>query len=533
MMLEGKIIYREICEEKIRWDGCIPDELSKRWLKWESALPNCLSFPRCIPVYREPIQQVKLHSFGDASKRGVCAAVYAVVQQESGVVQGLVAAKSRLAKTNLTIPRLELVAGHMAVNLAVNVRNALEEFRVAENIQCWLDSTVALHWLKDDGQYRQFVANRVRKMRSHENVLWRHVPTAENPADLGSRGGSVDGAKLWSDGPDWLSDESKWPPNIVTKASDTSEAEKRFLRELSAVGVETNDVLETVLSKFELCKTLRIFGWVIRFRNNCRNPSTKVTGAITTDEVVKLEMVLVNQTQQRAVNYLKFAEDKEQLQLETNENGILQCHGRIQGEYPIFLPDSALFTTKVVQRAHLSTLHGGVGMVMAKVREKYSVPRLRKLAKKVISSCYGCKKFRARPANAPPTGLLPKCRTEQSTPFAVIGVDFAGPVKYRLRGREAKSYVALFSCSLTRAVFLDLLPSLETKEFIKSLKRFIARRGRPTTIYSDNGSTFIAASKWLKCIRKDEELNNFLRNNTISWRFNLSRAPWWGYSSRG
>ena len=137
----------------------------------------------------------------------------------------------------------------MAVNLAVNVEmlSILEGFKVAENIQCWLDSTVALHWLNDDGQYRQFVANRVRKMRSHENVLWRHVPTAENPADLGSRGSSVDGAKLWSDGPDWLSDESKWPPNIGTKASDMSEAEKKVLRELSAVGVETNDVLETVL----------------------------------------------------------------------------------------------------------------------------------------------------------------------------------------------------------------------------------------------------------------------------------------------
>ena len=183
-----------------------------------------------------------------------------------------------------------------------------------------------------------------------------------------------------------------------------------------------------------------------RFINNCRNQSTKVTGAITTDEVVKLEMVWVNQTQQRAVSDLKFAEDKEQLQIETSEDGILQCHGRIQGEYPIFLPDSALFTTKVVQRAHLSTLHGGVGMVMAKVREKYWVSRLRKLA----------------------------------------------------------------------------------NIFIKSLKRFIARRGRPTTIYLDNGSTFIAASKWLKCIRKDEELNNFLRNYIISWRFNLSRALWWG-----
>ena len=61
--------------------------------------------------------------------------VYAVVQQESGKVQRLVTAKSRLAKTNLTIPRLELVAWHMAVNLAVNVRNALKGFKMAENIQ--------------------------------------------------------------------------------------------------------------------------------------------------------------------------------------------------------------------------------------------------------------------------------------------------------------------------------------------------------------------------------------------------------------
>ncbi len=112
---------------------------------------------------------VHLVSFGDASKKGLCAAVCAVVQQESGTMQqqGLVVAKSRLAKTNLTIPRLELVAGHMAVNLAVNDRRALEGFRVAEEIQCWLDSTVALHWLNDAGPYRQFVANRVGKVRAH------------------------------------------------------------------------------------------------------------------------------------------------------------------------------------------------------------------------------------------------------------------------------------------------------------------------------------------------------------------------------
>ena len=45
---------------------------------------------------------------------------------------------------------------------------------------------------------------------------------------------------------------------------------------------------------------------------------------------------------------------------------------------------------------------------------------------------------------------------------------------------------------------MELLLSLETVEFLGALKRFIARRGRPTKIYSDNGKTFVAAAKWLE-----------------------------------
>ena len=69
----------------------------------------------------EPTQSIQLHAFGDASSQEVCAAVYAVVNQKSGTNQGLITAKSCLSKRNLTIPRLELVAGHMATIQAVNV----------------------------------------------------------------------------------------------------------------------------------------------------------------------------------------------------------------------------------------------------------------------------------------------------------------------------------------------------------------------------------------------------------------------------
>ena len=162
-------------------------------------------------------------------------------------------------------------------------------------------------------------------MKSQENVLWRHVPTSDNPADLGSRGGSVTTADLWWNGPPWLADLSKWPPQIVTKASEMSDAERKVQRELSVVGVEDRNYLDTILSKFGLRKALRIFGWVSRFIHNSRNPSKKIDGAMTTAEVLAAEMFWVKRTQQQAVDSERFVEEKLQLNLQLNADGIWVC----------------------------------------------------------------------------------------------------------------------------------------------------------------------------------------------------------------
>ena len=165
-----------------------------------------------------------------------------------------------------------------------------------------------------------------------------------------------------------------------------------------------------------------------------------------------------------------------------------------------------MFTQKLVGRVHCETLHGGVGLTMAAIREDYWVPNLRRLVKKVMKGCWGYKRFQATALAAPPPGLLPTNRTEGTTAFEVVGVDFAGPIRYRKGGnREGKAYIALFACSLTRAVHLEVLPSLETGKFIPCLKRLITRRGRPKEWYSDNGRTFVKAAKWLKTVRRDEK----------------------------
>lgn len=167
-----------------------------RLTRWEEGLEDRTTTPRTLAIYQEEIQDIELHAFGDASGKGVATALYAIVTQPSGTNQGLVAAKARLSKQGLTIPRLELVSGHMAVNHIVNAKNALKGFPVGE-LHCWLDSTVALHWIRGGGEFKQFVGNRVCKILQHPEVEWHYVNTAENPADLGSRSGSVKKAELW------------------------------------------------------------------------------------------------------------------------------------------------------------------------------------------------------------------------------------------------------------------------------------------------------------------------------------------------
>ena len=60
------------------------------------------------------------------------------------------------------------------------------------------------------------------------------------------------------------------------------------------------------------------------------------------------------------------------------------------------------------------------------------------------------------------------------------------------------------------------------------MKRLIARRESPKIFYSVNVMTFQAGAKWLTRINKDEKFHNFLSNESITWKFNLSKAPWWG-----
>ena len=69
-------------------------------------------------------------------------------------------------------------------------------------------------WLitNTDKEYKQFVENRVAENRRNSPPeQWRYCSTAENPADIASRGiksTELKESSLWLHGPDFLSTES-------------------------------------------------------------------------------------------------------------------------------------------------------------------------------------------------------------------------------------------------------------------------------------------------------------------------------------
>ena len=82
-----------------------------------------------------------------------------------------------------------------------------------------------------------------------------------------------------------------------------------------------------------------------------------------------------------------------------------------------------------------------------------------------------------------------------------------------------------------RAVHIEKLESLETESFINSLRRFVARRGQPTKIFSDRGTNFVGADTELKKSLLDlseSEILSYAIKHDIEWHFNPPSASHMG-----
>ncbi|KYN50062.1 hypothetical protein ALC62_00090, partial [Cyphomyrmex costatus] len=197
-----------------------------------------------------------------------------------------------------------------------------------------------------------------------------------------------------------------------------------------------------------------------------------------------------------------------------------------------------ILTQRIIEREHTRNLHAGLQATMAFVRQRFWPLSLRSTTRGIIQKCTIC--FKAKPTQSEALmGSLPATRVNVSRPFSHCGVDYAGPFLLRegkrRNARSHKSYVSLFVCFATKAVHLELVSDLTSEAFIAAFKRFSSRRGKPSHMYSDNGTTFVGAQKQIQELydiynshEVQAKIKDFFLESEISWNFIPPNAPHFG-----
>ncbi|XP_044756949.1 uncharacterized protein LOC123315351 [Coccinella septempunctata] len=526
-----KLLLQLTWKEKIGWDDELDGSIKSEFLKWFEGISylSSIRIPRYFSAYKNSRWlKLEIHIFCDASQSSYAAVSFLRIQTESGVVVQLLQAKSKVAPLKkMSIPRLELIAATIGSSL---VRNLYESnvFHDAE-YYFWTDSSTVLGWIRQDQQWAIFVRNRVDEiLKVSSKEQWRFVPGSMNPADLPSRGCTakklLDSA--WWEGPEWLRySASYWPTDSFCYDEELVAREKKKFTISCVVNSNTDDWYYKYFSVFH--KTVYMLGWIRRFLHNCRYPNDKHCGFLSVEEINDAELVIFRLIQHDSFSTLNDA--IKSLFPFKDESGVLRIRTKLVNledsfdfRYPIVLPKHPL-VVRLIREEHERACHVGVQGLLCRLREKYWIIGGRKTVRSVISKCVICKRFMSKRLETLPSAL-PEDRVRDVSVFEVIGIDLTGPVHLR-DGRKA--WIAVFTCAVYRAIHLELLTSLSTEIFIQSLRRFIARRGRPKIIYSDNGTNFVGAYNMFKSLDWSI-VTKFCSLERIIWKFNPPAAPWWG-----
>ncbi|GFV15973.1 integrase catalytic domain-containing protein [Trichonephila clavipes] len=194
---------------------------------------------------------------------------------------------------------------------------------------------------------------------------------------------------------------------------------------------------------------------------------------------------------------------------------------------PFMLPKTDHVVNLIISDYHLKLLHAGPQLLQAALREKFWILSARDSVRRVVRRYISC--FRNRPKFAEQImGDLPESRVCPSSVFQRTGIDFAGP--FLIRSSEGRGDRGLpcheFEPSITKdppstkAVHLEVVSDLTSKAFIACLKRFVARRGKPSEIFCDQGTNFYGASRDLR-----KEFRQLMKEDAVhQFLFHLNRV---------
>lgn len=555
-IMTAKILLQKMWLLKLSWDDPVPSDVTRSWELFVSNLCelNNLRVPRHVKG-NDPIS-IELHLFTDASENayGACAYVRTLCKDGTACVR-LLSSKGKVAPLKpVSIPRLELCGAVIGAKLYYKIKNSLHcHF---DKVSFWTDSTIVLGWLRMAPRLlKTFVQTRTALIQDlTEQHSWHHVRGKDNPADIISRGLQLDELKnstAWWTGPAFLHcpnfDLSQEPTPDLNSES-LPEVKTKFISMACQVKTDNGAFLFERYSEFG--RLNRVCAYVLRFIFNTRNKLDRRIGNLTTTELNRSKLVLarLSQIESFPTEYQCLSSQKpiksrtlSGLHLFLDEHNVIRVGGRLKNsdnfsfdkKHPILISSSHRLARMLFCSQHIALLHAGPQLLLYTIREAWWPIGGRNLARKVVHDCVKCARLKAETLK-PIMGNLPGKRLVPGFPFMFCGVDYAGPVfVLNRKGRGAKlekSYICLFVCFATRAIHLELVGDLSSDAYLLALKRFIARRGKPAEIFSDNGKNFVGLktnfANFLKGCSKD--IFDYAVSQDIKFTFIPPYSPHFG-----
>lgn len=292
----------------------------------------------------------------------------------------------------------------------------------------------------------------------------------------------------WCNGPRWLAaEEHDWKTNSEAVVKEEDLPERRPIRLALIATNTTNDLLPLYSNWNKLVRTIAWLGKFIEFKRD------KNTGSCLPRYLIVLNLLLAE------LRFIKRAQaDEFEIELRNlqatrsiqkrsvlrmlcpfiSEDGVILVGGRLGNadiaetqKHPIVLPSKHKVTRLIFEDQHRVLHHCGAQAILAAVRQRYWPLRFRVMARSVTARCVTCIRSRPQFKNSL-MAPLPKNRVQFSRPFAITGVDFAGPLLIRSGVRRVtaiKTWIAVFVCFSTRAIHLEAVVGLTSDAFMASL----------------------------------------------------------------
>ena len=466
-----RVVFSKLADND--WEDDLAQEHQEELVKYLSLVPliNEISLPRILK-FDQPV-----YIFCDASITLYGYVIFIGVD--------LLFGKTKVSPKSKTIVELELLALLESTKAIARMieSNSIEK----TDLNLFTDSRINLDRLQNSpSAYDIKIARRllvIQRICSNHKINVYHIPGNINPADYFSR---PEKAKEYIQKRGWQLD-TKLVSNLDSKIK---------VKRVCCVRSKQINSLRIIMDRVKrLQKMINIISGLQRWfeRSTARRWSHTVLEKI----------ILIYQMSSKRPD------------MTTEENMLIRFSSRLP-QKQLWIPGNTVLANELLTSAHRRSLHRGSDMSMAFVNPEFRIVNGNRVMRSIVLRCETCARLRNRCIRQP-LGPLHGVQIQFLKPFEALSVDLFGPL---FLINKTKTYGLVAICRTSRALKLQVVDNLSTQALVRSFIGLFELIGFPKSIYSDNGTNFVAAQKYFEERAHQGEICN------IAWNFSVPLGPW-------